>query len=157
MARSRFALAAVVAVACALPKVEVDPALDKDAGASAGTATTKGGGAGTSAATAGTGGSTNLGGSGPGQAGAMDDTRESLCGDYCTTYLQNCLNSPANTYDNLDDCLNTCFNSDWPIGADDTVKNSIRCRDLHAHLARDLPNPHCFHSAEVPSGSFCAL
>ena len=140
-----WSCAAALVAACALPKVDIDPSLAPAAGA--GRATVGGGGSG------GTSGQTSGGTSG--QAGG--DDRELACDDYCTTYLMNCLTSPANTYDNRDDCLNTCFESDWPLGTDDSQPNSIQCRDLHAHLARDLPDPHCFHSAEVPSGAFCTV
>jgi hypothetical protein len=140
-----------IALACALPKVEVDPSLDTSAGAAA-----AGGRAGTGSGSAGKRPSPDSGGSG-GQGGDMSDARELACGEYCTTYLGNCSKSPANTYDDLDDCLNTCFNSDWPLGPDQAEPNSVQCRDLHAHLARDLPDPHCFHSAEVPTGVSCTV
>jgi hypothetical protein len=138
--------AAGLCVGCALPKVDVDPTLAPDAGASGG----RGG-------TTGVGASGGIGGSSAqGQAGG-GDARELACNDYCNTYLANCLNSPANVYSDVDDCLNTCFNSDWPLGPDAAQPNSVQCRVLHAHLARDLPDPHCFHSAKVPTGTSCAL
>jgi hypothetical protein len=141
-----------LALACALPKVDVDPSLAPGAGTGGTSGTTSSGGTGGTSAAPGSGGTS----SGTGGQGGSDD-REFECGDYCDTYLQNCANSPANTYTGLDDCLNTCFTSDWPLGSDITQPNSIQCRDLHAHLARDLPDPHCFHSAKVPSGTSCAL
>jgi hypothetical protein len=157
-----------IAAACALPKVDVDPALSAGSGGTTGGGTTGGSGGTTSGGSGGTGGSagrggtnaggTNAGGTNTGgQAGANDDTREFACYDYCTTYIQNCSDSPANMYTDVDDCLNTCFNSDWPLGKDPAQLNSIQCREVHAHLARDNPNPHCFHSAKVPSGTSCAL
>ncbi len=153
--RFGWTFVAGIAAACALPKVEVDASLDTSGG---------GGGAvghgGTSSGSGGNVGSPQGGGAGPGaagQGGDMGDARELACGDYCTTYLSNCLKSPANTYDNRDDCLNTCFNSDWPLGPDQAQPNSVQCRDLHAHYARDLPDPHCFHSAEVPTGVSCTV
>lgn len=142
-----WSLGCGVAVACALPKIDVDPTL-----ARAGT-----GGASGGRGSAGHGTVGERGGTGAlGQAGAADD-RELQCGDYCATYMKNCLTSPANTYDNLEDCLVTCFDSDWPLGDDQAQPNSIQCRVLHAHLAASMPDPHCFHSAEVPSGAFCAV
>ena len=144
--------AAGLCVACALPKVDVDPALAPEAGASGGQGGTTG------AATGGTGGTSASGGTdGIGQAGGGGDARELACSDYCNTYLANCSDSPANMYTGIDDCLNTCFNSDWPLGPDAAQPNSVQCRVLHAHLARDLPDPHCFHSAKVPTGTSCAL
>jgi len=138
--------AAGLFVGCALPKVDVDPTLAPDGGASGGQGGTTGVGA-----SGGTGGT-----SAQGQAGG-GDARELACNDYCNTYLANCLDSPANMYTGVDDCLNTCFNSDWPLGPDAAQPNSVQCRVLHAHLARDLPDPHCFHSAKVPTGTSCAL
>jgi hypothetical protein len=145
---------AALLVACALPNVEVDPALAPGGGASGGQGGTAG--AGTSGGTGGTSGSGGAGSDGLGQAGG-GDARELACSDYCNTYLANCLDSPANMYTGIDDCLNTCFNSDWPLGPDAAQPNSVQCRVLHAHLARDLPDPHCFHSAKVPTGTSCAL
>jgi hypothetical protein len=131
-----------VAVACALPKVEIDESLGS--GASGGT---------------GSGGSGAKGGTGPlGDGGEFSsDARELKCSDYCETYLENCLDSEANTYDDLDDCVITCFTSNWPFGPDEGEANSLQCRVVHAHLAAAYPNPHCFHSAEVPSLTTCAL
>jgi hypothetical protein len=136
-----WSLPALLAVACALPKYDVDPTLD-------GTGNT--GGTGGMGARGGASGSGGSGGAGQG------DARELACGDYCTTYQMNCRNSPADTYDDLGDCLDTCFNSDWPLGEDAGQINSVQCRVVHAHLAANMPDPHCFHSAEFPSGSFCA-
>jgi hypothetical protein len=145
---------ACVALACALPKYDVDSSLGSGTGASGGAGgSTSGGGKGGQGTTPGSGGSSAVV---AGQGGATDDPRELACGDYCTTYLQNCLTSPANTYTGLDDCLNTCFTSDWPFGDNLAEVNSVQCRDLHAHLAHDLPDPHCFHSAKVPHGTSCA-
>ena len=144
--------AAGVVVACALPKVEVDPALGPDGGTSGGKGGRTGGGGSAGQSMSGRGGA-----DGVGQAGFNGDARELACNDYCTTYLANCLDSPANMYTGVDDCLNTCFNSDWPLGPDAAQPNSVQCRVLHAHLARDLPDPHCFHSAKVPTGTSCAL
>ena len=145
--------AAGMVVACALPKVDVDPSLAPDGGASGGTGGATGSGGSTAqGAASGHGGSDGLG-----QGGANGDARELACNDYCTTYLANCTDSPANMYTGVDDCLNTCFTSDWPLGPDAAQPNSVQCRVLHAHLARDLPDPHCFHSAKVPSGTSCAL
>jgi len=147
-----------VAVACALPKAEIDPsvgaagAAPAKAGASGtgGSGTGGGGGAGTAAH-----GGTDVGAAGQsGEFGA--DARELACGDYCQTYLQNCAGFPANDYTGLDDCLKTCFTSDWPFGADQAQVNSVQCRVTHAHLAATSQNPHCFHSARVPTGTSCA-
>jgi len=139
-----FAATALVAVACALPKYDVDPTLE-------GVSTTGGtGGAGGAG-----GGTKNSGGTGNGSTGG-GDARELACGEYCMTYQMNCRNSPANTYDDFGDCLNTCFDSDWPLGEDAGEINSVQCRVVHAHLAENMPDPHCFHSAEFPTGTFCA-
>jgi len=146
---SVWSAAAVLAAACALPKVDIDPALTPGAGGTGG-GTGGGGKAGLSA----------KGGSGAvtGDAGAgVGDDRESACGDYCTTYLANCGDSVANTYDDVGDCLTTCFTSDWPLGSDANEPNSVQCRVVHAHLAATTQDPHCFHSAEVPSKTTCAL
>jgi hypothetical protein len=153
--RTAFAWSApaLVAVACALPKYDIDPTLD---------ATGNTGGTGGSGGASGTGGRTGTGGSGatggsvgPGGAG-QGDARELACGEYCMTYQMNCRNSPADTYDDFGDCLDTCFNSDWPLGEDAAQVNSVQCRLLHAHLAENMPDPHCFHSAEFPSKTICA-
>lgn len=148
-----WSAAAIVAAACALPKAEVDPSLTPGAG---GTGGATGGSSGT---TSGTNGVPNRGGTGPvtGDAGASaQDERENACGDYCTTYLANCADFPANTYDDLGDCLNTCFTSNWPFGTNAAEVNSVQCRQVHAHLAEQNQDPHCFHSAEFPSGTSCA-
>lgn len=139
-----WSAAAVLAAACALPKVDIDPSLTPGAGGGGG----------------GKGGLSGRGGSGAvtGDAGAgVGDERELACGDYCTTYLANCGDSVANTYDNVGDCLTTCFTSDWPLGSDAAQINSVQCRVVHAHLAETMQDPHCFHSAEVPSKTTCAL
>jgi hypothetical protein len=142
-----WAASAALVVACALPKVEIDASL-ADAGTSAGTGAGAAGGAG--------GGSAGRGGSG--NAGVdQSDARENACGDYCATYLANCADTDANTYDDSDDCLTTCFTSDWPFGTDQAAINSVQCRQTHAHLAATAQVPHCLHSAEVPMGTSCAL
>lgn len=152
--RARLVLgaAALVVVSCALPKYDVDPTLDSSAtGGKAGT-----GGSGGTGNRGGTGNGSGTGGTGDVGAGGSNDARELACGEYCMTYQMNCRNSPANTYDDFADCLSTCFNSDWPLGTDPGEVNSVQCRVVHAHLAENMPDPHCFHSAEFPSGSFCA-
>jgi hypothetical protein len=146
--------------ACALPKVDIDPSLGPAASGGTGGSNSQGGTGGKGAApgTGGTGATSASGGTDTtGQGGNTDDPRELACGDYCNTYLQNCLKSPANDYSGIDDCLNTCFTSDWPLGTDPAQPNSVQCRDVHAHLAATSPNPHCFHSARVPTGTSCAL
>jgi hypothetical protein len=149
-----WSFAGVLLVACVLPKVDVDPSLGTGSGGSSGSPMTAGP---VSGGSAGTGVLPEQGGTGDGTAGASDDPRELACGDYCTTYIKNCHDSPANTYTGLDDCLDTCFTSDWPFGTDDTEPNSLQCRVVHAHLAATLQDPHCYHSAEVPSKTICAL
>ncbi len=149
-----WSVGALVAIACALPSVETDPSLTPGAGGTSG-------GAGATGGTGGTGGtSSGKGGTGAvsGDAGAASgDEREAACGDYCTTYLEFCGDFEANTYDDLGDCLNTCFSSNWPLGTDSKQINSVQCRVVHAHLAETAgQNPHCFHSAEFPSGTSCA-
>ncbi len=139
-----------------LPNFDVDPSLGASSGGSGGSGEPSSGGTGASSGTGGSsatqGGSANAAG---GQAGSGDSPLEVACGDYCPTYLQNCKNSPANMYTSLADCLDTCFNAGWPLGSDVTEPNSLQCRVLHAHLAKDQPDPHCFHSAKVPSGASC--
>jgi hypothetical protein len=145
-----WAAGAIFAVACALPEVDTDPSLTPGAG---GTGAGSGGGGSK-------GGSPGRGGSGSvaGDAGAAaGDERETACGDYCTTYLAACGDFEANTYDDLGDCLTTCFTSEWPLGTDTAQVNSVQCRVVHAHLAETVgQDPHCFHSAEFPSGKSCA-
>ena len=145
---------ALAAAACALPQYEVDPSLD-DASKTGG----RGGRAGNSGGTGNSGGAgtSSTGGTGDvGPGGNGGDARELACGEYCMTYQLNCRTSPANTYDDFGDCLDICFNSNWPFGEDQGEINSVQCRLVHAHLAAKQPDPHCFHSAEVPTGTFCA-
>lgn len=153
MRASSWWLAGVVAVACVLPKAEVDPTLGRAGSGGSGGST---GGSG-SGGTAGKG--LLKGGTGPlGEGGEFgSDARELKCSDYCETYFENCTDSEANTYDDEDDCLVTCFNAEWPFGPVEGEPNSLQCRSLHARLAADNPDPHCFHSAEVPSLTTCAL
>ncbi|HTQ03892.1 MAG TPA: hypothetical protein VMI54_08540 [Polyangiaceae bacterium] len=152
-----WSAASLLVAACVLPKFDVDPSLAPATGGTGGSGEPSTGGTGV---TSGTGGGTAAqGGTSSnvaGQAGSGDDPRELACADYCQTYLQNCKDSPANTYTGIDDCLDSCFNLGWPFGTDLTQVNSVQCRDLHAHLAKDLPDPHCFHSAKVPTGTSCA-
>jgi hypothetical protein len=146
MARDcNWALLGFAVVACVLPEVEIDPALKPDA---------RTGGTGATGGSGGSGGSGGTGGTG-GEFG--EEAREFACDDYCTTYFENCADSVANTYEDVDDCLTTCFSSDWPFGAQAMQPNSIQCRVIHAKLAADLQDPHCFHSAEVPTKTTCAL
>lgn len=154
-ARLAVAAAVLAAVACALPKYDVDPTLDSSTrGGKGGTGGKLGNRGGTS--NSGGTGNTGTGGTGDVGAGGAGDARELACGEYCMTYLMNCRDSPANTYDDFGDCLSTCFNSDWPLGEDPGQINSVQCRVIHAHLASGMPDPHCFHSAEFPTGTFCA-
>ena len=146
-----WSLAALLVASCVLPGIDVDPSLGSATDGSAGKqATPESGGS------SGTGGSAQ-GGTGNNAAGASsgDSPLEVACGDYCPTYLQNCKDSPANMYTSLADCLDTCFTAGWPLGTDVTQPNSLQCRVLHSHLAKDQPDPHCFHSAKVPSGASC--
>jgi hypothetical protein len=147
-----WSFAALLVASCVLPGIDVDPSLGSS---SAGTGFQGGPESGGSS---GTGGSTSAqGGTGNNLAGADagDSPLEVACGDYCPTYLQNCKDSPANMYSGLADCLDTCFTAGWPLGSDTTEPNSLQCRVVHAHLAKDLPDPHCFHSAKIPSGASC--
>jgi hypothetical protein len=150
MARDcNWALLGFVVVACVLPKVEVDETLAPGAGT---------GGTGATGGNGGSGGSGGSSGSGGGTGGEFgEEAREFACNEYCTTYFKNCADEPPNTYDDATDCLTTCFTSGWPFGPDDTEPNSIQCRSLHATLAAGAPDPHCFHSAEVPTKTTCAL
>jgi hypothetical protein len=78
---------------------------------------------------------------------------ENACSRYCREFFANCSEHPASeSYESELDCRVKCFRSGWEVGEVDTP-NSIRCRETHAELARILgPDPHCFHSAEVPTG-----
>jgi hypothetical protein len=135
-----------------------------------------GGAAGTGGTTAGTGG-TGAGGTGAGGSGGstgaggssnpprdpagvirectQDVDRESACIGYCQQFIEACGDFPAaNTYEGVTDCTETCILSQWPVGDTTTGSGSICCRFLHATLAAQLitsQDPHCFHSAEVPS------
>jgi hypothetical protein len=137
-----LALVGLVAVGCLLPDVEFDPNVGKSAG--------RGG--------AGQGGSGGSGGT-AGMGGVNVSTqRELLCGEYCDLYFTACSANEANTYDDKNDCFLTCVTSDWPIGDPDVLNESgtIRCRKAHAELANSQGvDPHCFHSAEVPSKGVC--
>lgn len=146
-----WSLASLLVASCVLPGIDVDPSLGASGGGTGGTGDAAGGPIGGGGSTAAQGGTGN---DAAGQSSG-DSPLEVACGDYCPTYLQNCKDSPANTYSGLADCLDTCFNAGWPLGSDVTQPNSLQCRVLHAHLAKDLPDPHCFHSAKVPSGASC--
>jgi hypothetical protein len=136
-------LTGLVAVGCVLPDVEFDPNVGK-AGAGSG-------------GTAGTGGSAGKGGSSG--AGGMDLSTliEMDCAEYCDLYFVACTGHVANTYDDKSDCFLTCSSSGWPL-SDPNMLNAptIECRKHHAELANTSgPDPHCFHSAEVPSMGQC--
>jgi hypothetical protein len=134
-----FALAGLVAGGCFLPDVEFDPNAGK-AGAGGG---------------AGQGGSAGTGG-----IGGMDlETAVELeCGEYCTRYFVACEGHEANTYDDRDDCFFTCVTSGWPLGEELNEPGTIKCRNQHALLADTQGvDPHCFHSAEVPTKGVCEV
>jgi hypothetical protein len=132
-----LAFAGLLVVGCFLPKAEFDPNAGKAAAGA-------GGGAGA-------GGSAGAGGGG----GDPGDMIEEACSEYCTTYLMACEGQPANTYDDIADCALTCASSGWPLGTFEEP-NSISCRLIHAGFALAGPtDPHCFHSAEVPSKGKC--
>jgi hypothetical protein len=77
------------------------------------------------------------------------------CSDYCTAYLMACADHEANTYEDKTDCLVTCTTSGWPLGEGDEP-GSINCRVIHAGLANTQGvEPHCFHSAAVPTKGGC--
>jgi hypothetical protein len=137
-----LALAGLVAVSCFLPDVEFDPSVGKKAGAGSGGA----GGTG-----AGTGG----------EAGADLSTQiELACTTYCDRYFDACEEEPANTYDNSDDCFFTCTTAGWPLRDPDNLNapGTIECRSNHALLAATSGvDPHCFHSAEVPTKGVCEV
>lgn len=77
--------------------------------------------------------------------------RESGCIAYCARYLMACEAHESNTYASETDCIETCVFSLWPMGSA-AEPESICCRFTHAGFANTLgTNPHCFHSAEVPS------
>lgn len=131
-------LGGLVAASCALPEVVYDPA-------------------------AGTGGTTGTGGTGgtTGDAGASGDDRESVCLEYCGIYFGACEDFEANTYASEVDCNDKCIvpeaQGGWPFGPP-SAPNTVECRFVHAKLARDNPtmlDPHCFHSAEVPTKGAC--
>lgn len=150
-----FAAAGLVAVSCFLPDVEFDPNAGNGAGGkgSAGVGGT-GGSAGKGAG--GTGGSGGTGAEG-GEGGTDLGTQiEVACTGYCSTYFEACDGAPGNTYDDENDCLVTCATAGWPLGVGEQ-SNSISCRAFHANLAltSGMLDPHCFHSAEVPSKGKC--
>jgi hypothetical protein len=148
----KLVLAGLVASGCVLPDVEFDPNIGK---AAAGT----GGGAGAGGG-AGSGGTAGKGGGGASGAGGVDlGTQIELdCGTYCDRYFMACTGHVANTYDDKSDCFLTCTSSGWPL-KDPNMLNApgtIECRAHHADLANTMgPDPHCFHSAEVPSMGAC--
>lgn len=151
-----FALAGLVAVSCFLPDVEFDANAGKGAagrggGAGAGAGATGKGGSG---GTAGKGGSS----SGTGGEGGVDlgTQIEMACSQYCSTYFDACEGTEANTYDDQLDCLITCTTAGWPLGEGEEG-GTISCRRVHANLALStgLADPHCFHSAEVPTKGKC--
>jgi hypothetical protein len=134
-----LALAGLVAVGCFLPDVEFDPTVGKRASGGAG----------------GTGGSAGTGG----EAGIDLSTQIELdCGEYCDLYFMACGAHEANTYDDKSDCVLTCATSGWPLKDPDTINapGTIECRKFHAGLANTQgADPHCFHSAEVPTKTAC--
>jgi hypothetical protein len=140
-----LAVAGLVAVGCFLPKAEFDPNAGKAAAGS--------GGAGAGAAGKG-------GGAGIGGTGGVDlETQIELdCGAYCDLYFMACTGHEANTYDDKPDCFLTCVSSGWPLNDPDEINapGTIECRKTHAGLANTMGvDPHCFHSAEVPSKGAC--
>jgi hypothetical protein len=154
----RFWFAAVVSAfavpACVLPSAEVDENfLTGGAGGSA----PRGGAAGSGGA----GGLAGRGGSAgkaaiAGSAGAGGDPREDACIEYCDLYFQACELHPSNTYVDDRACRSTCFLAPWPFGSDPEEKDSVQCRLVHAGFAVDIsPDPHCFHSAAVPTMGAC--
>jgi hypothetical protein len=133
-----FALAGLVAIGCVLPDVEFDPNVGKGA--------------------AGSGGSAGKGGSSG--AGGLDLSTqiEVACGEYCDLYFMACSEHEANTYDDKSDCFLTCASSGWPLSDPNRTNapGTIECRKNHAGFANTQgPDPHCFHSAEVPSMGLC--
>jgi hypothetical protein len=147
-----WCVGALLAGACVLPAKEIDPSLGESGGSGTG-----GAGAGTAGAgMAGAGRSGN--GAGGGSAGTgLSDLREEACLEYCDIYVVACAEHPANTYEDGSDCAGICTNSDWPFGTSLTEVNSLQCRLEHAKRARDSdPEPHCYHSAAMPVGAFCA-
>lgn len=154
--RLRAGFAALLVAACALPEVEIDPTLGgAGSGAGGGSAGSNDAGRGGSGGRGGTGAAGKGGG---GTAGTLSvDPREEACNEYCSTYVDACAGHEANSYDDALDCSVVCNSSDWPFGTDLTEVNSVQCRLAHAKLARDAGrDPHCFHAAEVPTGTSCA-
>jgi hypothetical protein len=154
-----LALAGLVAVSCFLPDVEFDPSVGKGAagrGGSGGVSGSAGSsGQGGSGGTAGKGGTTGAGGEGGVDLGTQI---ELTCDEYCMRYFTACDGHEANTYDDRNDCFLTCVTSEWPLGDRDQPNESgtIECRRVHAGLALTQGvDPHCFHSAEVPSKGIC--
>lgn len=150
-----FAAAGLVAVSCFLPDVDYDPNVGK-AGAGVG------GGAGAGGSAAGRGGKGGGGGTGgtdaSGGEGGVDQGTlvEMACGEYCDTYFEACGSHEANTYDDETDCNITCASAGWPLG-EGQAPGTISCRIVHAGLALNTGDldPHCFHSAEVPTKGGC--
>lgn len=162
----RWFAGALLIGACALPAVEIDESLGASGsggGGSGGSAGSNGkSGSAGGGAIAGRGGTGSAGTGGTdGEAGAgFEDLREQACFQYCSTYLGACGDHPANDYLNVYDCVEVCANSDWPFSTnpdDLNEPNSLQCRRAHAGFAQSSPDPHCFHSARLPTGAFCAL
>jgi len=143
-----WALGGLVVIGCVLPEVVYDPAAGTG-GAAAGA-----GGKGGSGGTGGTGGNEAGAGGDPGTCSVTTE-REELCGEYCVTYLAECGDHEANTYEDELDCALTCACAPWPIGTI-SEPGSLECRRYHATLAASSGvNPHCFHSAEFPTMGVC--
>jgi hypothetical protein len=143
-----LSLAGLVAAGCFLPDVEFDANAGK-AGASA--AGTGGDGSGGTAGTGGSGGSAGL---------DLSTQTELDCGEYCDLYFTACNGHEANTYDDKPDCFLTCVTSDWPLNDPNMINapGTIDCRKTHAGLANTQgADPHCFHSAEVPTKGACEV
>lgn len=84
--------------------------------------------------------------------------REAVCFQYCCLFTRVCAEHPAfeESYTDFTDCVVTCNERmDWPLG--DLVRsNSVCCRRFHANNARiEGVDPHCYHSAAVPSAGMC--
>ena len=70
------------------------------------------------------------------------------CADYCATIAEACVDA-LRQYHDLEICLATC--ALFPPGtAGDDGGDSLACRAHHAELAREAPDPHCYHAG--PSG-----
>jgi len=91
---------------------------------------------------------------GPSGAGVCVDLAAPKCADYCGTYLKNCTGD-LNVYKDEQDCLDRC--AGWYPGTkDDTVGDTVGCRQYHAGAALADAPLHCPH-ASPGGGGICVV